>query len=630
MTTVWTPCTGGRGEQLAAARLSALKDQELILCFSLDFIPGVRQIDLLILHREMGAFIAEIKAVPLRALKNVSPQYWDIEGRDGNESPLMQAYGQYSGLRDYCSAHELLLPQVIATACFPEITRHEWCAAFQKNVYAMSIAEGCLFSEDLVDEEILRRRLAAAMLKPPIGSSRRSTPIRTDFLGRFRGFLDGGKPEPTSGERERLKRIEESITKKMQQDFPVESSRTAVFSGFPGTGKTFRLMAVGFFHAFHNKRVLFACFNKTLASDLRRLVQFSERLQHTTYGIDILDVHQLARRCFETNKLPYLEDGDADAWGKMVVNELRQRGNEAVIDRFDTILVDEAQDITAWQLDLLQLHRSGEGTFCISTGEGQDLYAPAGFSEQWLTEFAAGTGVMRYNLRRNFRNTRAQYFAAQAFYEAWPSDHAQIDKVWDAIVAKKANDKRQAGFGFDRPDGEPLRVIPVPEIAGEFDEFGARQSELVSDAYRDILRRELNALRDAGGATPMGLLVLVPSAESVHATCARLALEKLCGEQTDVQYIDYTLDKHRRSSPRENEIRLCTFHSSRGLEGERVVVIGLENIPQRNESEARNLGFISLSRGIYGTALVMRTTYESAVHKLIKKILRKQEGAVAA
>lgn len=45
-----------------------------------------------------------------------------------------------------------------------------------------------------------------------------------------------------------------------------------------------------------------------------------------------------------------------------------------------------------------------------------------------------------------------------------------------------------------------------------------------------------------------------------------------------VSFIDYTKEDNRRSVASNSDVRLCTFHSSRGLEGERVIIFGLETI----------------------------------------------------
>lgn len=92
-----------------------------------------------------------------------------------------------------------------------------------------------------------------------------------------------------------------------------------------------------------------------------------------------------------------------------------------------------------------------------------------------------------------------------------------------------------------------------------------------------------------------------------------------------MSFIDYTVDRAKRASARSEEIRLCTFHSARGLEGERVLIFGLEDIDslaKKANVKPENLGFIALSRGLFRTAVVVRSFFENSTHKLLKEIMR--------
>jgi hypothetical protein len=53
------------GEANLARQLAAIEDPRLHLWFALDYVPGVRDIDCVIWHEQVGVFIVEIKAVNL-------------------------------------------------------------------------------------------------------------------------------------------------------------------------------------------------------------------------------------------------------------------------------------------------------------------------------------------------------------------------------------------------------------------------------------------------------------------------------------------------------------------------------------------------------------------------------------
>lgn len=624
MAEVLNPCTArGKGEQRLARLLESFDDSQLLLGFTIDFIPGGREIDLLLLHEALGIYVLEVKAVPLSAIKSVSPNAWVIEGREASESPLRQAYAQFEGLRSYWDARmRSKLNPVCATACLPGITRYEWLRCFPPDSYPASIAEGLIFQDDLLDAATLKSRLAVAMASPAIRSGRSPAKLNSSLLGDLRSLFGATRrQEPGVSDRQRLKSIEVRINKELLQDFPPGGQAFAVFTGNPGTGKTFRLLSVGVAHAYSQRKVLFACFNKTLASDVTRLLSFNEKLAHTPYGVDVADAFQLAKRVFEMNGFGMNGSSSPDEWGQMVVSEMKRKVGEIMIDGYDTILVDEAHDMMDWQLELIRLHAKDGATVCIAVGKGQELYRDDSSALSWLEDMSSGQQLSRFPLRRNFRNTKAQYFAALAFHQAWPDKLDKVQSAYSSVFNKSSRKSEELDFGRD---GEPLTYIPLPALAGEFENFGSNQTDLIAAEYTSILQKEVEELLAEGG-NPVGLLVLVPSETCQHAICARAALREIKRKEGGaVGFIDYTDDDSRRSTAMTHEVRLCTFHSSRGLEGERVVIFGLEQIEAfaaNTNVKPENLAFIALSRGIFRTVLVVRTFFTNSVHALLKRIV---------
>lgn len=625
MADVWRECSGKAiGEQRLARHLKEICDRDAILCFNVDFIPGGREIDLLLVHRGLGAYIIEIKAVPLHAIKSISPNKWQISGRSSDESPLVQAYNQYEGLRSYWDARmKSRLPHIAITACLPEISRVEWTQAFHGAPYPLSLADRMIFREDTIDSNRLTVRLHEIMRNPPIRSGREPREPAGAFLGDLHRLMQPSAPQSaTKSDRSRLQVIEKAITNQLRGEFPAGGEKFVTFSGQPGTGKTFRLLSIGLLHAYSNKRVLFVCFNKTLASDVRRLLSFEEKLKHATYGLEALDVNQIALRCFERNGLSYLPSNDADDWGRMVVAHLQELGDSAIHEEYDTVLIDEAHDMQDWQLDLVKMHAAKTATVCLALGKGQELYREETAAVNWLKNMAKLPSVENKELRKNFRNPTEQFFAAMAFHKAWPDKLALVS----ATYRKLMNNKRQSELEFERR-GEPLQYIAIPEIPGEFDDLGNAQLELVSDEYAEIIGNEIDSLREDINAHPVGMLVLVPDGSSAAYAWVLEALKKATSKRHGVSFIDYTVDKAKRGSARSEEIRLCTFHSARGLEGERVLIFGLEQIDALARStnvKPENLGFIALSRGVFRTAAVVRTYYSNTTHVLLREILHVQ------
>ena len=115
--------------------------------------------------------------------------------------------------------------------------------------------------------------------------------------------------------------------------------------------------------------VLFACFNKTLATDIRRLVSLSPNINHVKKTFEVKDIFDIANVYGEILNLdPYDEDNTHDDWGDLIVQALAE-GDLSTYRKFDTILIDEAQDMTEWQLELLRLHSNFDSSIWIAVGK---------------------------------------------------------------------------------------------------------------------------------------------------------------------------------------------------------------------------------------------------------------------
>jgi hypothetical protein len=617
------------GERRLAQKLAAFEDEKLNLWFSLGYLPGVRDIDLLVAHQDLGVFLVEVKAVPLSAVQSYGFQRCEIEGRPPDQGPTVQAHDAFLSLRSYLSQFSNSVPFITPTACWPLIGRAEWNAKWDKAEVIGRFSQGMLFREDIESgEEVFRTRLKAILENPPVrggASSRGGIHARPgvgekQIEGLKRALSPVARAKTTPSEVDRLRQLERGITAQVKKDFPVADRRRAVFAGYPGTGKTFRLLQIGLFHALEGKNVLFSCFNKTLAADIRRLVGQSDMLRAATGRLDVSDVFELATHCFHANGLPFVGGGNEDAWGEMVTEELRKRLASQTADvslmPYRTILIDEAQDMSRWQLELLSLHMGERATVAVARGQGQELYSRSEETAGWFAEFERA-GARQVALRRNFRNPRPIYYVAHAFFEAFPNRVERLRAVFERICVQEDQQ-----IAFDRKEGGTTRVINLQEPA---DQDSVTQAQHMSDQYYEVIREEYEALKSDPNATPIDLLILVPDTRGSNCEWARDALTRLCGENAGLAFIDYTREAARRASARNNQVRLCTFHSSRGLEGSRVVIFGFEligDLAERVNVDVRNLAFVVLSRAVFETVIAIRSVVSRDTTQFLKSILQ--------
>ena len=110
-----------KGELEVYKQLLGFDDSFLNFWSSLDFIPGVNDIDLLVWHEKQGVFVIEIKAIKLDMLISFGFHSCEIEGRGEDRSPQSQAYEAMQSLRNYLSPKVSKMPFMIPTVLWPYI-----------------------------------------------------------------------------------------------------------------------------------------------------------------------------------------------------------------------------------------------------------------------------------------------------------------------------------------------------------------------------------------------------------------------------------------------------------------------------------------------------------------------------
>ena len=618
MAHVHTPLPSKHGELQLAKQLAGFPDDRLHLWFSLNFIPNVRDVDLVIWHERAGIFVVEVKAVPLRAIETFGWQKCTIMGREEDRGPQQQAHEAMHSLRNFVKP---LTGRIFLTSvpCFPQIRRSEWNRRWNDQRVIGLYAESLLFQDDLYsDPDALVQRLEFIRVNPIVGEEKQRF-FRHDerqFI-RFAGALNvNAKPKLSVSDLERLTTIEASVRNEEKKLVPPFSGFHFLYTGAPGTGKTFRLLKVAHHHALHGCKVLFACFNKVLAADIKRLLKFSEKLPLTHGVLEVHDVWEMINLYINKSAQGDLE---FDEWACLVVEQMKVE--EESLPKFDTILIDEAQDLKGWAFEMLSLHAHERSTICVAHGTGQELY---GTAADFLKKFSET--ARKRSLRRNFRNTEAMARYALTCYQAnW--DTARIDTVLKRFSSK---DKQEL-FDFARPGGELPNLIGIDESSlndVSKESYPEAQNELMVAEYRRIIRGELDSL--GSNHRPTDLLILVPTQKSNQQ---RWATEALTAE--NIEYLDYTQNENRRCIAPADQVRLCTFHSARGIEGQRVIIFGIEQIlsvAHQVNAEPRNLGYIVLSRSVLDMTIAyrpqVRTPVMSFLHAVIAAMRSKAGVAV--
>jgi cold shock CspA family protein len=372
------------------------------------------------------------------------------------------------------------------------------------------------------------------------------------------------------------------------------------------------LLEIGVGHARAGRNVLLACYNMVLAAELRRMLLLDSHARGAVGAIDVVDVFQLLSR-YSWDESDF-EPGSYNASATNMVNRLIS--SEAPVDTYGTVLVDEAQDLEPWMYDLLHWHAEPQAEWFVAEGAGQALYRD--MPAPWLREYAERTKQAKTieNLRRVFRTPKADFYVAQCTYEQspeiasigdWLERHPfhVVDSVPEPVddpqFALDLGDLDFVDDDFDRLGTAPT-LSNMPVLA-ETLSAAAYRDEVVK-TYAALIAEELDLLQRIDA--PGDLAILVPRTNKWSAMGERVCdALRLIG----ADYLDQVDDSHAKRRPLPaNTVRVVTYHSARGLEASRVMLLGLEELGRKvggTEQRIQNLAYVALSRAKHGTRIVV-------------------------
>jgi len=586
-----------KGEQRVHNQLLGIDDNDLFFWSSLDFIPGVNDIDLLLWHKKEGVFIVEIKAVSIEQIKSFSYHSIEIIGRGLHRSPQRQAYDAFESLRNFIGQKKL--PFIVSTVCWPMISRITWKDRFNSNKQIADLADSMIMEEDIHSgARILSSRLNYVWSNPPIrsGSDRKFDHDKNKAT--FELLKEGIDPECQNqvrdSDKSKVDLLEKSISTNLRRKFHPFDKTLSIFNGGPGTGKTFRLQQIALIHAYEGASILFCCFNKVLAAEIKRIFHIHGQLENQPLikeNIEIIDINSLFQRIKHDFSLNEDED-------------ILSNCDFSKYPKFDTILVDEAQDLTINQIKVLRMLSKDEATVVFSNGKGQEIYKDRDFNSKEI-EKLFNLKSNASDIKQNFRNSKPVFDLANIVYEC-DFNEDQLDKYFE-----QANSIR-----FFKEIEFVIEHLKVPKIINvddssldiEQEKYTQKRNENLVSEYYKIIDQYLDVAQ-------LDILILTPDREGIDTQIVREVLE-LIKKRKKIDYVDYTIEENRSTISKKNTLRFCTYHSSKGLEADTVIVFGfdkIKNICDRLDIKSNYLGYIALSRAITDLVIVSRNSLKNFI-----------------
>jgi cold shock CspA family protein len=598
------------GEYVFAHHLAALTDEPFHLWFGVDYLPGVTDLDLLLCFEPVGFFAIEIKAFSIEAVHEYSATHMSVAGRAGTKHPLKQARRAQLKLVEFLRAVRISPPFVYTTAAFPNITRGAFLERFGGTPALRLQIEGMIFAEDLASREALAERLGHARESPPFGAAPRRPrrPSADEIRSVVEAIDPRGKPTASPADIARSAVLRQPVSGRSRSSRAARLARyvqpgrrlPTVFRGYPGTGKTYYLLRIALEHAREGRSVLFLCFNRVLASDIRRMLATTNFPKEVLSRVDVTHAWAFRGRYSTT----YV-DGDQG-----VQDELPWIfATHSPLEEYGTVCIDEAQDLPEWTFSLVRWHAEEGAEWFVAHGPGQELYAaaPAPFMAELLESASRAKCVEQ--LKRVYRTAHVDFLIAQGVYEHAPDSSRISDWVRERPLPapQPARGEHEQGALFDEPldaEFEAMGVLPcVVEVPRWSEELAPSDRDLRREALRRVLMAELSTAAQEG--RPGDVAVLLRNVRRKDdADDVRWVLDEL-----RVPFVDQIEQSNRDLLLPAGHVRLVSFKSARGIEAHRTVLVGFDELNEGQTHllrDSRNQAYIALSRAKAGTTVLTR------------------------
>lgn len=441
-----------------------------------------RQMDIVIAHEREGIAVLEVKGHRPAIKQGV----WYAHGRPMDPQPLQQAMDNAYALRDRLrqEAPDMDHIRVEYGVVFPNAA--EISGALPTNAHPSQVltSQALEHPQDAVELLLSRRwgqQIGTETMKAIVTALRPDVDFSWDPEARAR--LARARLEQISGQHVRvLERL--------------DRNRKVVVTGAAGTGKTRLAMAWARRAMVRGERVLLTCYNDPLGEAMRRRLPTHEHL--------VID--SFLRVALQFDGMPELEipdEADSTFWEYDAIGHLHKYWH-LITQRFDTIVIDEAQDFSpAWIAQLTQLlDPDGPARLLMVADESQGLYRRGftvprhddGWTHCELINNCRNTTQIATMLRRHLGGAPPPVGGAEAEGITWldANDPAgverhvgdEIDRIVDgeghdptrvlvATMSRQVRDDLRDAFAFVAWEGgEPATIIceTVHRVKGlEFD-----------------------------------------------------------------------------------------------------------------------------------------------------------------
>ncbi len=616
---------GHHGEYVVGQTLKGFSNPGLELWFDINYIPGVTDLDLILLDDQVGLYLIEVKSMKLDSIQEFTQTEFVLKVDQKRQHPTSQLRTGSLKLRDYLKRFPKMkdkrnLPFIQSTVLWSEITRNEWKSRFT-NPGVSGFEEMCLFKDDLDSYNKMISALQRLWEKPILG-------IMTPQLARcvhgemeaFRSAIAPAvhKVELSNSMSEELSRpVKDS--KRTADKYELGKPHKVSLQGAPGTGKTTILREIGLKNLAAGARVLHVCFNKVLAADQKREYQILRKNVEEYGFIDVFDIWELYKELGHSAGIK----GEAQVVENVKAFLESEEGKSFL--KYDVILIDESQDLRDDFFRVVEMIARPNAAWFIAYGKGQEtnnFFANEKHPSPWLSDFLEQADAN--HLKRSFRNSTKAFLLAQGFWEKFP-DLAGA-KIWlkEKFSMQTSSDKQ---FELD---------LAIPQSKNDFKVEILPAGNKRHAFIKNIVLGAIEDSRRANRGEDLLVAVLAPSTKKADESeepvtsgyeLVRTVLEEVA-QSFNMDFHDLVPKEARRDVPKIGAIRLVTLQGIRGLSASHVIIfdlLQLEKWVKRDGGSIKppliNLSYIALSRSKASTIVAIDDAEDSEIEPFLMDLL---------
>lgn len=390
------------------------------------------EIDFVLAHPELGLLVLEVKGGGISC--DQRNQRWISSNRDGDfeiKNPYEQAKRNMYALIEELNASKLgkrhSFPIGYAV-WFPDIEIGRESLGLSTNLQDITLDAKSLSAP----EDELRRIFRSCLVRPASGK-----PAPSGIEEFVKHFVPNWKiPVRLSS---RLNEEEIVLGESTRSQFRVLSmlgrKRRALICGSAGSGKTFIALEKARRVGEKGARALLLCYNSRLAAWLKTAAESYK-------NVDVFDYHGLCVHLCKLAKMPVPQPdphGNRESYFKYELPEAMMAALEEISDRYDAVIVDEAQDFDPiWWIGIeLLLSDSDENELYLFYDDNQQIYGSR-------LEFPIAEEPLL--LCENCRNTRAIFDGFMEFYrgDVMPESLGPPGDAIEIVKAGSPSDEKRA------------------------------------------------------------------------------------------------------------------------------------------------------------------------------------------